>query len=189
MPQPNAWWLGAFQGRELKKFCNIIFVIKYFYKLVSIILFCHQCEKVFFSAFDPFWCETIYLSGQLKMSWKTMLLQMVCVQGQKYSCKLCGKDYSALMGLNIYKRNVHGIITWIKIPQILKNSSDVRDIKKRNHEFKVLHKGQRAFKNPFPMVYYFLLINLKNILSLAFFVLKDSFFLILYSEYDKWIFN
>ena len=119
MPHPNTWWLGAFQGRELKKFCNIIFVIKYFYKLVSIILFCHQCEKVFFSAFDPFWCETIYLSGQLKMSWKTMLLQMVCVQGQKYSCKLCGKDYSALMGLNIYKRNVHGIITWIKIFTIL----------------------------------------------------------------------
>ena len=148
MPQPNAWWLGAFQGRELKKFCNIIFVIKYFYKLVSIILFCHQCEKVFFSAFDPFWCETIYLSGQLKMSWKTMLLQMVCVQGQKYSCKLCSKDYSALMGLNIHKRNVHGIITWIKkIQQILKNSSDVRDIKKRNHEFSN-SQNQSSAKRP-----------------------------------------
>ena len=31
------------------------------------------------------------------------------VLGQKYSCKLCSKDYSALMGLNIHKRNVHGI--------------------------------------------------------------------------------
>ena len=36
------------------------------------------------------------------------------------------------------------------------------------HEFKVLHKGQRAFQNPFLMVYHFLFITLKNILSLAF---------------------
>ena len=44
---------------------------------------------------------------------------MVCVHGQKYSCELCSKDYSALMGLNIHKRDVHGIITWIKIFTIL----------------------------------------------------------------------
>ena len=35
------------------------------------------------------------------------------------------------------------------------------------HEFNVLHKGQRAFKKPFLIVYYFLFITLKNILSLA----------------------
>ena len=70
------------------------------------------------------------------------------VQGQKYSCKLCSKDYSALMGLNIHKRNVHGIITWIKkIQQILKNSSDVRDIKKRNHEFSN-SQNQSSAKRP-----------------------------------------
>ena len=40
------------------------------------------------------------------------------------------------------------------------------------HEFKVLQKGQRAFWNPFLMVYYFLFITLKNILSLDFFILK-----------------
>ena len=41
---------------------------------------------------------------------------------------------------------------------------DNKDIKKRNHEFsnspihefKVLHKGQRSFYNPFLMVHYFL---------------------------------
>ena len=44
---------------------------------------------------------------------------MVCVHGQKYSCELCSKDYSSLMGLNIHKRDVHGIITWIKIFTIL----------------------------------------------------------------------
>ena len=36
------------------------------------------------------------------------------------------------------------------------------------HEFKVLHKGQRAFLNPFLMVYYFLFVTLKKILSIAF---------------------
>ena len=35
-------------------------------------------------------------------------------------------------------------------------------------EFKVLHKGQRAFLNPFLMVYYFLFLTLKNIFSIAF---------------------
>ena len=38
MPHPNAWWLGAFQGRELKKYCYIIFVMKYFYNLLTILL-------------------------------------------------------------------------------------------------------------------------------------------------------
>ena len=36
------------------------------------------------------------------------------------------------------------------------------------HEFKVLHKGQRAFQTPFLMVYYFLFITLKNILRIVF---------------------
>ena len=27
MPHPNAGWLGAFQGRELTKYCYIIFVV------------------------------------------------------------------------------------------------------------------------------------------------------------------
>ena len=36
------------------------------------------------------------------------------------------------------------------------------------HEFKVMHKGQRAFQNPSLMMYYFLFITLKYILSLAF---------------------
>jgi len=36
------------------------------------------------------------------------------------------------------------------------------------HEFKVLHKGQSSFQNPFLKVYYYLFINLKPILSLAF---------------------
>ena len=36
------------------------------------------------------------------------------------------------------------------------------------HEFKVLHEGQIAFKNPFLMVYNLSFITLKNILSLAF---------------------
>ena len=36
------------------------------------------------------------------------------------------------------------------------------------HKFKKLHKGQRAFLNPFLMVFYFIFITLKNILSLAF---------------------
>ena len=39
--------------------------------------------------------------------------------------------------------------------------------KQRIHEIKVL-QGQRAFKNPFYMVYYFIFITLKNILSLDF---------------------
>ena len=51
----------------------------------------------------------------------------------------------------------------------------VRDIKKRNnqftnspiHQFKVLHKGQRAFQNPFSMVYY-----LKKHFKPCFFILK-----------------
>ena len=38
MPHPNAWWLGAFQGRELKKYRNIIYVMKYFYTFLSILL-------------------------------------------------------------------------------------------------------------------------------------------------------
>ena len=39
------------------------------------------------------------------------------------------------------------------------------------HKFKVLHKGQRAYKNPFLIVYHFLFITLKNIIILAFFSL------------------
>ena len=38
MPNPNAWWLGAFQGRELKKYCYKIFVMKYFYNFLTILL-------------------------------------------------------------------------------------------------------------------------------------------------------
>ena len=41
MPHPNAWWLGDFQGRELKKYCYMIYVVyvmKYFYKFLSILL-------------------------------------------------------------------------------------------------------------------------------------------------------
>jgi hypothetical protein len=38
MPHPNARWLGAFQGRELKKYCYIIFVMKYFYNFLTILL-------------------------------------------------------------------------------------------------------------------------------------------------------
>ena len=56
----------------------------------------------------------------------------------------------------------------------------VRDIKNRILqfsncpilEFKVLHKTQRAFKNPFLMVNWFLFITLKAILSLVFLNLK-----------------
>ena len=38
MPHPNAWWLGSFQGRDLKKYCYIIFVMKYFNKFLTILL-------------------------------------------------------------------------------------------------------------------------------------------------------
>ena len=38
MPHPNVWWLGAFQGRELKKYCYVVFVIKYFSKFLPILL-------------------------------------------------------------------------------------------------------------------------------------------------------
>ena len=38
MPHPNAGWLGAFQGRELRKHCCIIFVMKYFLNLLTILL-------------------------------------------------------------------------------------------------------------------------------------------------------
>jgi hypothetical protein len=38
MPHPNACWLGAFQGRELKKYFCIIFVMKYFYNFLTILL-------------------------------------------------------------------------------------------------------------------------------------------------------
>ena len=38
MPHPNALWLGAFQGRELKKYCYIIHVMKYFSRYSSILL-------------------------------------------------------------------------------------------------------------------------------------------------------
>ena len=36
------------------------------------------------------------------------------------------------------------------------------------HEFKVLHTGQRAFENPFLMVYYFLFITSKTFQALPF---------------------
>ena len=39
-------------------------------------------------------------------------------------------------------------------------------------EFKVLHKSQRVFYNPFLMMYQFLFITLRNILSLIFLILK-----------------
>ena len=38
MPHPNAIRLGTFQGRELKKYCYIIFVMKYFYKFLTNLL-------------------------------------------------------------------------------------------------------------------------------------------------------
>ena len=38
MPHPNAWWLGSFQGRDLKKYCYLIFVMKYFNKFLTILL-------------------------------------------------------------------------------------------------------------------------------------------------------
>ena len=40
--------------------------------------------------------------------------------------------------------------------------------KKRNYEFKVLHKGQRAFQNPFSMVFYLLFSTLKTFSALLF---------------------
>ena len=36
------------------------------------------------------------------------------------------------------------------------------------HEFKELHKSQRAFQNPFFILYYFLFITVKNNLNIAF---------------------
>ena len=81
---------------------------------------CHQCEKGFFSAFDlkqhilthsdvkRYTCPAC--GKQLKND-SCYRRHMVCVHGQKYSCELCSKDYSALMGLNIHKQDVHGIIT------------------------------------------------------------------------------
>jgi len=81
---------------------------------------CNQCEKGFFSAFDlkqhilthsdvkRYTCPAC--GKQLKND-SCYRRHMVCVHGQKYSCELCSKDYSALMGLNIHKRDVHGIIT------------------------------------------------------------------------------
>jgi hypothetical protein len=38
MPHLNARWLGAFQGRELKKYCYIIFVMKYYSIFLLILL-------------------------------------------------------------------------------------------------------------------------------------------------------
>ena len=35
---------------------------------------------------------------------------MVCVHGQKFTCELCNKDFSALNGINLHKREVHGIM-------------------------------------------------------------------------------
>ena len=38
MPHPNAIRLGTFQGRELKKYCYITFVMKYFYKFLFLLI-------------------------------------------------------------------------------------------------------------------------------------------------------
>ena len=38
MSHPNARWLGVFQGREMKKYCYIIYKMKYFYTFLSIFL-------------------------------------------------------------------------------------------------------------------------------------------------------
>ena len=35
---------------------------------------------------------------------------MVCVHGQKYTCEICNKDFSAINGINLHKREVHGIM-------------------------------------------------------------------------------
>ena len=35
---------------------------------------------------------------------------MVCVHGQKFTCELCNKDFSAINGINLHKREVHGIM-------------------------------------------------------------------------------
>ena len=81
---------------------------------------CNQCDKGFFSAFDlkqhilthsdvkRYTCPAC--GKQLKND-SCYRRHMVCVHGQKFSCELCNKDYSALMGLNIHKRDVHGIIS------------------------------------------------------------------------------
>ena len=41
---------------------------------------------------------------------------MVCVHSVKFTCDLCGKDYSALIGLKTHQKNVHDIHIW---PQTL----------------------------------------------------------------------
>ena len=35
---------------------------------------------------------------------------MVCVHGQKFTCEICNKDFSAINGINLHKREVHGIM-------------------------------------------------------------------------------
>ena len=52
MPTPNALWIGAFQGRELKKYCYILFVMKYFYHFL-IVLFGIVISALAFHAGGP----------------------------------------------------------------------------------------------------------------------------------------
>ena len=52
---------------------------------------------------------------------------MVCVHGQKYTCEICKKDFSALNGINLHKREVHGIMYWIKSVQYIQQSKDCKN--------------------------------------------------------------
>ena len=54
------------------------------------------------------------------------------------------------------------------------------------HEFKVLHKDQRAFWNPFLMMYYFFFITLKDISSLDFFILKALKDILQHFKFVNW---
>ena len=99
---------------------EFMYEVKFCISYVSIIFFETNAKKGFFSAFDlkqhilthsdvkRYTCPAC--GKQLKND-SCYRRHMVCVHGQKYSCELCSKDYSALMGLNIHKRDVHGIIT------------------------------------------------------------------------------
>ena len=81
---------------------------------------CSQCEKGFFSAFDlkqhilthsdvkRFTCPAC---GKLLKNDSCYRRHMVCVHGLKFTCEICNKDFSAQNGLNIHKRDVHGIRT------------------------------------------------------------------------------
>ena len=111
-----------FARQEMLKIAKneFMYEVKFCISYVSIIFFETNAKKGFFSAFDLKQyilthsdvkrCTCPACGKQLKND-SCYRRHMVCVHGQKYSCELCSKDYSALMGLNIHKRDVHGIIT------------------------------------------------------------------------------